>query len=530
MIIELILNSVISALLAFLITRKVYKDRSHVFIHQAKQKARAIEQEAQKYFERQKRDIERTKSKLEDKYEEKTHQLQLNIKKELRYIHDTTDELNTREEHLKIQEKDIHAKRSVLDNIEKHYNKKLTEVLKILELSSDISCEDARSIILKRTEEQAQTEISYTLRKAEVEAKELAKKKANYIIAQATTRYAGEFIGERLINNITLTNNEIKGRIIGKEGRNIKTLETILNVDIIIDDTPNVITISCFNLYRRAIAKTTLERLIEDGNIQPMKIEQTHQKVCQEYETIIFEDGKNVILDLDIGYVSDELTKLVGKLKYRASYGQNALSHSLEVVRLTETIVAELEGNVRIAKRAALFHDIGKALTQETSGSHVDIGVRFCKKYGEDDIVINAILAHHGHEEARTIEAAAVCTADVLSAARPGARREALESFLKRMTDIENIATSELGVYKAYAVSSGREVRVIVNSEIINDAEMQTLGRKIAKKIEKTIQFPGEIHISVIRETRLIEVARSNNKDDKDRSNEVDKHVKAMVS
>ena len=339
-------------------------------------------------------------------------------------------------------------------------------------------------------------------------AKNEAKKRANYILAQATSRYAGEFAAERLTNLINLSDDELKGRIIGKEGRNIKALEMLLGVDIIIDDTPNIILVSSFNLYRRAIATKTIELLIEDGRIQPARIEEIYHKVCDEFESNTLSEGEEIVADLDVGVMHPELIKLIGKLRYRASYGQNALAHTLEVAHLAGIMAAEMGGDIRLAKRAGLLHDIGKALTHDSEGNHVDLGAAICNRYNEHSIVLNAIYAHHGHEEINSIECGAVCAADALSAARPGARREVLESFLKRVTEIEEIASEHIGVKQAYAINAGREVRVIVNASLVNDDESILMAKEIAKEIEAKVQYPGEIKVNVIRESRAVEFAR----------------------
>ena len=281
-----------------------------------------------------------------------------------------------------------------------------------------------------------------------------------------------------------------------------------MGVDIIIDDTPNIIVVSSFNLYRRAIAIEVIEQLINDGRIQPARIESVYAKTKDNFDKKLLEEGENIVIDLGIGRVHPEILKLIGRLKFRASYGQNALGHSLEVANLAGIIAAELGGDDKLARRAGLLHDIGKALTHEYSGSHVDLGGEICKRYNENSVVINAIYSHHGHEEASSVEAAAVCAADSLSAARPGARREVLESFLKRVKAIEDIATSKKGVKSAYAISAGREVRIILNANLVNENEASLIAKEIAKEIEENVQYPGDIKINVIRETRAIEYAK----------------------
>jgi ribonuclease Y len=311
-----------------------------------------------------------------------------------------------------------------------------------------------------------------------------------------------------LINHIPLPDDEAKGKIIGKEGRNIKALEFCLGVDIIIGDIPNTITVSSFNLYRRAISTQTIELLLKDGRIHPARIEEIYNTVKKEFDDNIFKEGEETIASLGIKNMHKELIHLIGRLRYRASYGQNALAHTLEVSNLAGLIASQLGGDTVLARRAGLMHDIGKALTHDTPGSHVDIGADLCRKLGEPEEVINAIYAHHGHEEATSIESAAVCAADALSAARPGARREVLESFLNRVEEIESIATSKEGVVNTYAINAGRELRVIVNAKLVNDDESILMANEIAKEIEDKVKYPGEIKVNVIRELRSVGYAR----------------------
>lgn len=508
-----------SAAIGFLVAKKIDQAKYDIYVEQSKSKARAIEHEAElklqgiKAKEKEveienskkvESELKKLKSDFDNKnlhLAKKEEQLSSKVEHQLRGLENEKQELDKKLDSLEKQKVE-------LSNEKKQYDLKLSEVIKIAEIGSGLTKAEAKEILLHKVEETSREEIAQIVRKYEAEAKSEARKKANYIIAQATTRFAGEFAAERLINVVHLANDEIKGRIIGKEGRNIKVLEMLLGVDIIIDDTPNTIIVSSFSLLRRAIATRTIELLIEDGRIQPARIEEIYEKVKKEFDEKMFEEGENIIMDLGIGMMHPELIKLVGRLKYRASYGQNALAHSLEVVHLAGIIAAELGGDEVITKRAGLLHDIGKALTHEYNGSHVDLGAEVCKRYKEDPIVINAIYAHHGHEEIRSIECAAICTADALSAARPGARREVLESFLKRVGEIENIATSKNGVKSAFAISSGKEVRIIVNADMITDNESALIAKEVANEIQEKVQYPGEIKVNVIRESRSIEYAR----------------------
>ena len=362
--------------------------------------------------------------------------------------------------------------------------------------------------MLEKVKEDSRAQIASIFRKKYKIAEANTKNEINNMLSHAVTRYAGEFAAERLINNLPIKDDETKGKIIGKEGRNIKALEMLLGVDIIIDDTPNTITISSFNLYRRAIATRTIKDLLEDGRIQPARIEEIYTKVKKEFDANILKEGEDVIHELGIKTMHPELVKLVGRLRYRASYGQNALAHTLEVSHLAGLLAAQMGGDAILARRAGLLHDIGKALTHDMPGSHVDLGAEICRRYDEPDTVINAIYAHHGHEEPINVESAAVCAADALSAARPGARREVLESFLKRVEEVENISTSKPGVINAYAINAGREVRVIVKADLVNDDEAILLATEIAKEIEEKVQYPGEIKVNVIRELRAQSYAR----------------------
>lgn len=499
----------------WLISKKINDANYSIFLEQAKAKAKAIEFEAESVLKDAKVKVNEAEFEAKKRYEEKGSKLQKEYNQKF-------DEINKKEQNLLSQKESLNNLKNDLEqsqnranalyeeglNLKNSYQEKIDEVLKTMERIAGLTQDEAKELVLKKVEEKSRADIAHIVRKYEEEAKREAKKKANYILAQATSRFAGEFAAERLINVVDIKNDELKGRIIGKEGRNIKTLEMVLGVDIIIDDTPHAIVLSSFNLYRRAIATRVIELLVEDGRIQPARIEEIHQKVCEEFEASILEEGENILIDLGITKVHPEIVKLIGKMKFRASYGQNALAHSLEVARLAGIIAAETGGDEKLAIRAGILHDIGKALTHEYQGSHVDLGAEICKRYKEHPVVINAIYAHHGHEEALSVECAAVCAADALSAARPGARREVLESFLKRVEEIENIANSKEGIKNAYAINAGREIRVIANAQLVNDDEAVLLAKEIAEEIESKMQYPGEIKVNVIRELRAIEYAK----------------------
>lgn len=417
-------------------------------------------------------------------------------------------EFSAKEEALQLLKNKVSEKEHTLEKLEVKKQESIDETVEKMQSVASFTKEEAKAYILEKVEEQSRADVAGIVRKYEQEAKVEGEKKANYILAQATTRYAGDFAGERLINLISLPSDEHKGRIIGKEGRNIKALEMLLGVDIVVDETPGVILVSSFNLYRRAIATRVIEVLIEDGRIHPGRIEEVHEKVEKEFEQKTYEEGENILIDLGLFPMAEELVRLLGRMKYRASYGQNALAHTLEVAKLARVMAAEMGGDEKLALRAGLLHDIGKALTQDFGGSHVDIGVDLCRKHGEHPSIINAIYAHHGHEEPDSVESAAVCAADKLSAARPGARREVQESFTKRVKEVEEIATSKDYVTQAYAINAGREIRVMVNAQRMSDNEAVLLSKEIAKEIQEKVQYPGEIKVNVIREVRATSYAK----------------------
>lgn len=499
----------------YLVAKRSNDANYKFFLDQAQAKAKIIEHEAELVLKNSKISVQEAEFEARKKYDEKSLQLQKDYGEKFEALKQKEQTLQSEQENLKgqkeaLQKQQNEAKTTYEEglSLKNSYESKVAEALKVLEHAAGLTQDEARKIVLKKVEEKSRADIAHIVRKYEEEAKKEGKKKANYILAQATSRFAGEFAAERLINVVDIKNDELKGRIIGKEGRNIKTLEMVLGVDIIIDDTPHAIILSSFNLYRRAIATRVIELLVEDGRIQPARIEELHKKVTAEFEQSILEEGENIVMDLGLNKIHPELIKLIGKLKFRASYGQNALAHSLEVAHLAGIIAAETGGNEKLAKRAGILHDIGKALTHDFEGSHVDLGAEVCKRYKEHPVVINAIYAHHGHEDALSVECAAVCAADTLSAARPGARREVLEKFLKRVEEVESIAKSKNGIKQAYAINAGREIRVIANAKLINDDEAVLLAKEIASEIEDKVQYPGEIKVNVIRETRAVDYAK----------------------
>ena len=471
---------------------------------EAEAKAKTIEQEASLLLDKAKVEIQERELAQKKEFDALT----LEIEQRNRDLILKSREADEQKENALQQQNQLAERQKSVQMLEERKQEEVSRAIEKLENVASLTETEAKSYILQQVEERAQADIAGIVRKHEKIASEEAQRKANYILAQATTRYAGEFAGERLINVVNLPSDEHKGRIIGKEGRNIKTMEQLLGVDIIIDETPGVILVSNFNLYRRAIATRVIEILVEDGRIHPGRIEEVHAKVQEEFEKKIYEEGENVVIDLGLFPMHEELIRLLGRLKYRASYGQNALAHTLEVARLARVLAAEMGGDEKLAMRAGLLHDIGKALTQDFGGSHVELGAEVCKRHNEHPTVINAIYAHHGHEEFNSVESAAVCAADTLSAARPGARREVLESFTKRVKEIEALAMENEGVIQAYAINAGREIRVFVDTGKIGDNEAALISSTLAKKIEDKVQYPGEIKVNVIRETRSIHYAK----------------------
>jgi ribonuclease Y len=504
--------AILSIAITIYVLKKINKAKFDIYIEQAKAKAKVIEHEAEVVLKdaqiKAKKDYDREFKAAKREYDEMLSQIE---KKEKELNHHLESELRIiKEQKAEIVEKNekITTLKEGLKRQQKTFEEKIAKAIKVLENASGLTQEEAKELMLEKVKEDSRAQIASIFRKKYKLAEQKSKDEVNNILSQAVTRYAGEFAAERLINNLPLSDEETKGKIIGKEGRNIKALEMLLGVDIIIDDTPNTITISSFNLYRRAIATRTIQELLEDGRIQPARIEEIYNKVKNEFDKNILKEGEDVIMELGIKSMHPELVKLIGRLRYRASYGQNALKHTLEGANLAGLIAAQMGGDTVLARRAGILHDIGKALTHDMPGSHVDLGAEICKRYDEPPTVINAVYAHHGHEEPINVESAAVCAADALSAARPGARREVLESFLKRVEEVENISTSKTGVINAYAINAGREVRVIVKAELVNDDEAVLLATEIAKEIEEKVQYPGEIKVNVIRELRAQSYAR----------------------
>jgi len=409
--------------------------------------------------------------------------------------------LEERENNLILKNEDLQNRKVELDNV-------MNEQLTALEQISKFSKEKAHDEVMKRVEENMSLEIANYIKECETDAKLEVDRKAKQMLVSSMEKYAADVASEQTVTVVTLPSDEMKGRIIGREGRNIRTLEAVTGVDLIIDDTPEAVVLSSFDPYRREIARTTLETLIKDGRIHPSRIEELYSKISKDMKTKTIETGNSAMFELGISKLDAELVELIGKLKYRTSYGQNGLQHSMEVAHLTGIMAAELGENVLLAKRAGLLHDIGKAIDHEVEGSHVEIGADIARKHNESDVVINAIESHHGDKEATSIISVLVAMADALSASRPGARNDSLENYIKRLSEMEKIASDVKGVEKSFAMQAGRELRVIVKPEQIDDAASYRVAKDIKEKIEKDMQYPGTVKITVIRETRATEEAK----------------------
>jgi ribonuclease Y len=484
------------------------EEHSRKLVADAEKQAENIRKEAQLQSKedlyRAKADFEReTRNKRQDlqKVEKRLAQKEENLEKKVDLIDQKEVAINRRE-------KNLEGKENAVKDMEEKYTHALDDQRKLLEKISGMTSEEAKRLLMQSLENDAKHEAARTIRRVEEETRENSDKIARNIIASAIQRYSAEYVAEKTVSLVNLPNDEMKGRIIGREGRNIRTIEQLTGVDLIIDDTPEAILISAFDPTRREVARIALERLISDGRIHPSRIEEIVEKVRQETDVAIREAGEQATFDIGAHRVNPEVVKLLGRLKYRTSFDQNVLQHSLEVAFLCGMMASELGINVKSAKRAGLLHDIGKAVDHEVEGSHAVIGADLAKKYGEVDEIVHAIAAHHDDVKAQTVLAVLVQAADALSAARPGARREMLVTYVKHLQDIEEIANSFPGVNKSYAVQAGREVRIIVESRDVSDDDSVVLAKDVAKKIEESLSYPGQIKVTVIRETRTVEYAK----------------------
>lgn len=514
-----LLISVATGILVGLIFSLIYKNA-------LKKQRTSIDSEKQKILDDTRRESESLKkeasleakdivyqAKTEAEKELRERRSDLNhLEKRLRQKEETLDrkfdQIEKREHELGRKEKEYNAKERSVQEKETRYSQLIREQTQVLEKLSGVTTEEAKQELLRRTEEEAAFEIAKLVKRLEEEAKETADKKSKEIIGAAIQRYASDYVADATVTAVSLPNDEMKGRIIGREGRNIRALEAATGVDLIVDDTPEMVTLSAFDPVRREVARLSLERLITDGRIHPTRIEEIVEKSKKEVDANIREEGEKAVFDVGLSGIHPELIKILGRLKYRTSYGQNVLQHSREVAYLAGMMASELRIDTKLAKRAGLLHDIGKAIDHEIEGTHQEIGANLAKKFGENNKVINAILVHHGDAEPITVEAALVAAADALSAARPGVRRESIENYLKRLEKLEQLAHSFKGVDKCYAIQAGREIRIIVRPEDISDEMTAIISRDLAKKIEAEMTYPGQIKVTVIRESRYVEYAK----------------------
>ncbi len=456
------------------------------YILEAKEEAHKLRSDADREIRERRSEISKSERRLIQKEESIDRKLE-NIEK--------------KEESITNKEQSIISKQKELDHV---INQQMEELEKI----SGYSVEEAKAILLENTEKEIRYEASVMIKEIESKAKEEADKKAKEIITGAIQRCAADHVAESTVSVVPLPNDEMKGRIIGREGRNIRAIETLTGIDLIIDDTPEAVILSGFDPVRREVARLSLEKLIVDGRIHPARIEEMVKKSEREVNAIIKEEGEQATFEVGIHNLHPELVKLLGRLKYRTSYGQNVLKHSIEVAHLAGLMAGELGLDITLAKRAGLLHDIGKAIDHEKEGTHVDLGIEVLKKYKESPAVINGMAAHHGDYEPKSMEAVLIAAADALSAARPGARRETLETYIKRLEKLEEIANTTPGVDKSFAIQAGREIRIIAKPEAVSDEEIVFLARDISKKIESELEYPGQIKVNVVRETRAIDYAK----------------------
>lgn len=446
--------------------------------------------------------------KLRNEADKELRERRAEVQKQERRLIQKEENLDKKTENLEKKEELLAEKiKSADDRLEEVERLKRSE-LEMLEKISGYSKEQAKALLMQELDEQLTHEKALKIMDYEQKTRDESETLAREIITGAIQRCAADHAAEATVSVVTLPNDEMKGRIIGREGRNIRTLETITGVDLIIDDTPEAITVSSFDPVRREVARLTLEKLIQDGRIHPARIEEMYEKSKREVEHTIKQTGERAVIDAGVNGVHPELVKLLGKLKYRTSFGQNVLNHSLEVSYIAGLMAQELGADVKHAKRAGLLHDIGKALDREFEGTHIELGVEAAKKYKENENIIHAIAAHHGEIEAKTIVAVLVQAADAVSAARPGARRENVQNYIKRLEKLEEIATSFEGVEKSFAIQAGREIRIMVNPEKVSDEKMVIVARDIAKRIEDELEYPGQIKVNIVRENRVIDFAK----------------------
>ncbi len=489
--------------------RKVFAEAT---IRSAEEEAVRIVQDGEREAESRKREalveareeIHKFRTEMEREARERRNELQ----QFERRVTQKEEALDRRSESIERKEESLQRKTREVEQRQIEMGELLEEHRKELERLSQLTTDEARELILKRVEDEIKHESAMLIRELEAQARDEAEKRARDIISLAIQRTAADHVAESTVSVVSLPNDDMKGRIIGREGRNIRALETLTGIDLIIDDTPEAVILSGFDPVRREIARIALERLIADGRIHPARIEDMVEKARREVDAVIRDAGEQATLEADVHGLHPEIVKLLGRLRFRTSYGQNVLQHSIEVAHLAGIMAAELRVDARLARRAGLLHDLGKAVDHEIEGTHVEIGIDLLRKYNENEDVIHAMACHHGDYEPTSVEAVLIMAADSISAARPGARRETLESYIKRLQKLEDIAGSFKGVEKSYAIQAGREVRIMVKPERIDDAAAVQLSRDIVKRIEAELEYPGQIKVTVIRETRAVEYAK----------------------
>ena len=503
---------IVSAVISHFVTVSNLKKNAESKIGNAENKAREIIDDAVKTAEAKKKEslLEikeesiKNKNELERESKERRSELQRYEKRVL----SKEEALDKRSEAIEKREASFTAKEEQLKQREKKVDELSQQSVQELERISGLTSEQAKEYLLKTVEEDVKHDTAKMIKEMEAQAKEEADKKAKECVVTAIQRCAADHVAETTISVVQLPNDEMKGRIIGREGRNIRTLETLTGVELIIDDTPEAVVLSGFDPIRREVARIALEKLIVDGRIHPAKIEEMVEKAQKEVDSMIREEGESAALEVGVHGIHPELIKLLGRMKFRTSYGQNALKHSIEVAQLSGLLAGEIGLDVRVAKRAGLLHDIGKSIDHDVEGSHIQIGVDLCRKYKESATVINAVEAHHGDVEPESLIACVVQAADTISAARPGARRETLETYTNRLKQLEDIANQFKGVEKSFAIQAGREIRIMVVPEQVSDADMVLLARDIAKQVEFELEYPGQIKVNVIRESRVTDYAK----------------------
>lgn len=510
--IAIIATLVIVAPITWLIATNYHKKVSDAKIGSANDKAREIIDEALKTAETKKKEalleVKEESLKTKNELEKETKERRAEIQKYEKRVLSKEETLDKKIEAVEKRDSNLTKREEELSRMKQKVDELGQQRQQELERISGLTSEQAKEYLLKTVEDEVKHETAVMIKTLESRAKEEADKKAKEIVVTAIQRCAADHVAETTISVVQLPSDEMKGRIIGREGRNIRTLETLTGVELIIDDTPEAVVLSGFDPIRREVARIALEKLILDGRIHPARIEEMVEKAQKEVEVLIKEEGEAATLEVGVHGIHPELVKLLGRMRFRTSYGQNALKHSIEVAHLAGLLAAEVGVDVKLAKRAGLLHDIGKSIDHDIEGSHIQIGVDLCRKYKESPIVINAVEAHHGDVEPESLIACIVQAADTISAARPGARRETLETYTNRLKQLEDITNSFKGVDKSFAIQAGREIRVMVVPEVVNDSDMVLMARDISKQIEDQMDYPGQIKVSVIRESRVVDYAK----------------------